>query len=291
MNTYGKQITNERGDRLITLNNDSPNFLKDIDILYEATGDYNSKNKKQYHSFYRILYFKEISTCVKYEEQVYEIRKNQVMIIKPNSVYEIIGDTKKIKYYDFAFLDKNYNYNIETLFKHQSVYTINELSFFNQCFEIATAEAKEALGAKILLLSGIGLILLSLIFRNGYNNKLENYGENTLVKRDNIILMERIEEYLRKDFISNSKINNLAYNVGVSENKLYKLVKETYGLPPKEWIMQIKIQKVKILLAEKKSYQEIAELLDFCSVSHLGCVFKKYVGCTPNEYLKGYTNK
>ncbi|MDF9867587.1 AraC-like DNA-binding protein [Bacilli bacterium PM5-3] len=276
---------------MVAIDNNNPNFFKDVDILYEGAGLLNNENNKQYHTFFRILFFKDTCAKVEYRENLYDVKENQVMIIRPNNIYEVKSSSMPILYYDFNFLDKKSIYNIDQLFQKQVLFDIKELNFFCNCFDMSLSEEKQNLGSKILLLSGIGFSLLSLVFRNMSNSCLEEKNVKPPISRDNIFLISEIENCLNADFEKNSRVNNLAYAVGISENKLYKVIKETYGLSPKEWIMQIKIQKIKIMLVERKTYHEIAEKLDFCSVSHMSTVFKKQVGYTPNSYLKKYANK
>ncbi|WP_423364407.1 AraC family transcriptional regulator [Mycoplasma sp. P36-A1] len=271
------------------IENTSPYYYKDIDILYEGAGILEYMDDKKYHDFFRICYFEDTKGILHYEGTSYQISENQTVVIKPNTVYDIDSYDDNVKYFDLNFLDKKSIYNIDQLFKTEFIFNINDL-FYRQCFIKTINEANDEKGSKLLLQSGIGFCLLSMIFREMKLSKGVEINKRE-ISRNNIFLLSEIETKLNEDFISNSIISNLAYAVGVSENKLYKVIKETYDVSPKQWILEMKIKKIKIMLVERKTYQEITDLLAFSSVSHMSATFKKYVGCTPNNYLKNYSNK
>ncbi|MEG0686833.1 MAG: AraC family transcriptional regulator, partial [Erysipelotrichales bacterium] len=247
-------------------------------------------NVELYHDSFRIIFFDESFGTLYYEGKKMPILKNMAVVIRPYIIYRLESDSNEIKYFDFNFLDKKSTYNINELFTNEYIIELNSDLFFKQCFDKALLESKEELGSKILLQSGIGFCLLSTIFRNMKDVDDISISKKE-VSRSNIFLLSEIEAKLEEDFISNSIISNLAYEVGISENKLYKVIKDTYGLSPKQWILEKKIKRIKIMLVERYTYHEISEKLAFCSISHMSSTFKKYVGCTPNEYLKNYANK
>ncbi|MEG0283448.1 MAG: AraC family transcriptional regulator [Erysipelotrichales bacterium] len=270
--------------------NKSISYFKDIDILYEGANLFKSFNKELYHDSFRIIFFDNAQGILYYEGKKIPINQNMAVVIRPYVIYSLYSNDSTIKFFDFNFLDKKSTYNINELFNIEYLIDLTNDIFFKQCFDKALIESNEENGSKILLQSGIGFCLLSTIFRNMKNIDSVEIDKKE-VSRSNIFLLSEIESKLEENFVDNSIISNLAYEVGISENKLYKVIKDTYGLSPKQWILEKKIKRIKIMLVERYTYHEISEKLAFCSISHMSSTFKKYVGCTPNEYLKNYANK
>ncbi|MBR2354714.1 MAG: helix-turn-helix transcriptional regulator, partial [Clostridia bacterium] len=59
----------------------------------------------------------------------------------------------------------------------------------------------------------------------------------------------------------------------------------SFGVSPKEFIMQKKIEAAKRMIATNEStLQSIATVLHFCDSHHFFRCFKKYTGMSPSEY-------
>ena len=72
-----------------------------------------------------------------------------------------------------------------------------------------------------------------------------------------------------------------------SRSELCRCFRRMLGMPPKEFLMQYRIQQAEILLKNSAySIAEVAEFTGFSSPSHFGSCFLRYVGCTPREYRK-----
>jgi len=77
----------------------------------------------------------------------------------------------------------------------------------------------------------------------------------------------------------------LARVVGYSYDYFRHQFVNHFGVSPKEYILQERIQHIKKRLTNTEdSVRDIAVRYSFYSTSHLSRTFKKYVGCTPSEY-------
>ncbi len=93
-----------------------------------------------------------------------------------------------------------------------------------------------------------------------------------------------IEEHL-----SDSKLSNLylAKKIGISEVYLRKLFLKQFGTTPKQYILDIRIQKAKQLLSSSPfSITAISEECGFSSLYHFCRAFKNKTGVTPTEYAR-----
>ena len=79
----------------------------------------------------------------------------------------------------------------------------------------------------------------------------------------------------------------LAKQCHISEVYLRKLFSEKYGMTPKQFIIDIRLNKAKQLLGEEKmKISEVAERCGFGSSYHFCRTFKEHVGCTPSVYAQ-----
>ena len=97
-----------------------------------------------------------------------------------------------------------------------------------------------------------------------------------------------VVSFLEKN-ISDSEITNefLAEKLGISEVYLRKLFHEHYGTSPKQYIIDMRIQKARQLLENgTETITEISEQCGFSSLYHFCRLFKAKVGLTPSDYRK-----
>lgn len=84
-------------------------------------------------------------------------------------------------------------------------------------------------------------------------------------------------------------IEGLANEVGISKEYLQKLFKKHEGIPITEYIIKIKLEAACNMLAySDRKISEIAEYLQFESISHFSVVFKRKLQLSPKEYREKY---
>ncbi|MBQ8291359.1 MAG: helix-turn-helix transcriptional regulator [Clostridia bacterium] len=84
----------------------------------------------------------------------------------------------------------------------------------------------------------------------------------------------------------------LSQTAHVSEGYFRKLFQREYGVSPKQYLCELRIDQAKRLLSEKRaSITEIAEACGFSSVYYFCQAFRESVGMTASEYAKGNTVK
>jgi AraC family transcriptional regulator len=104
-----------------------------------------------------------------------------------------------------------------------------------------------------------------------------------------------VQAYLDMHFRENCSLLTLSQEIHVSPNHIRIVFEAEYGVSPYEYVLQKRIEKAKILIAEQRtSLTNIAIQLGFCSQSHFNKIFKARVHCTPKQYqeqaLKLYFN-
>lgn len=92
-------------------------------------------------------------------------------------------------------------------------------------------------------------------------------------------------EFLTRDF----SLKELSGICEMGESYFQKLFKETYGISPKKYIIQLKINHACDLLRLKRyTITQIAELCNFSDVYFFSRQFKNYMGITPTQFMKKY---
>lgn len=92
-----------------------------------------------------------------------------------------------------------------------------------------------------------------------------------------------------KENIDNSdfSVDDLSIKIGMSRTNVNLKVRALFGTSPLELIKTVRFNEACRLLLEKKhSIAEISEMVGFATPSYFAAAFKRFIGCTPSEYLK-----
>lgn len=94
-----------------------------------------------------------------------------------------------------------------------------------------------------------------------------------------------IKYHLQSNLDKAPEINLLAKEAGMSEPKLRKLFKQTFGKGVFEYYQYMRIQEAARLLKEKHlSVSEVGYQLGFTNLSHFSRVFEQQIGLKPKKY-------
>mgnify|MGYP003300878444 CR=1 FL=1 len=97
-------------------------------------------------------------------------------------------------------------------------------------------------------------------------------------------------DLIHKDFLKRDITSaELASICSISESYFKRIFKEKYVLPPKKYIIQLKINHAcELLRLERYSVTQIAEMSGFSDVYFFSRQFKEYIGITPTQFIKKY---
>lgn len=101
-------------------------------------------------------------------------------------------------------------------------------------------------------------------------------------------IIAQVIEYLESNY-NNPELTNavLAKQCNISEVYFRRIFTKYYKMPPKQYIINIRINKAKQLLAENSlKISSVAECCGFSNQYHFCRVFKEKTGLTPTEYMK-----
>ncbi|MFD1885161.1 AraC family transcriptional regulator [Paenibacillus wenxiniae] len=99
-----------------------------------------------------------------------------------------------------------------------------------------------------------------------------------------------LQQYLEEHYTEPITLDDLAKKYAVNKFQLSRDFKQHIGLPPIEYLINIRINTAKHMLRySDKSIQQIASEVGIYNVSHFINLFKARVDCTPLAYRKEWT--
>lgn len=93
-------------------------------------------------------------------------------------------------------------------------------------------------------------------------------------------LRQEMQAYPERDW----SVKNLAGRIGISESRVYSLYKSVFGTSPNRSLIQMRIEKAKLLLEQGYSVSDTAEKTGYSNVFHFIRQFQKQMGITPGKY-------
>src|SRR5262249_13479593 len=97
----------------------------------------------------------------------------------------------------------------------------------------------------------------------------------------------RAMEYIDANLDGDSSIGVLAAECRLSSSHFARAFKATTGVPPHRWLMHRRIDRAaKLLINEKLTISEVAQLCGFADQSHLARVFGRSRGCSPANWRR-----
>lgn len=128
---------------------------------------------------------------------------------------------------------------------------------------------------------------ISILYKILAEMQKKNYSYNNHLK----ILKPAVDAILQGFLNTSFTIGGLAEMCNISESYFKRLFEKNYGIPPKKYIIRLKINHAcNLLLQRRYTVTQIAEICNFSDVCFFSRQFKKYVGMTPSEFAKKYTS-
>lgn len=102
---------------------------------------------------------------------------------------------------------------------------------------------------------------------------------------DGLSREEQIVRYVEQNICLDLHVGDLCEHFYISASTLYRYFLSRFGVSPKDFIMQKKIEAAKRMIAANEStFRSIASVLHFCDSHHFFRCFRRYTGMSPSEY-------
>ena len=96
-----------------------------------------------------------------------------------------------------------------------------------------------------------------------------------------------ISAYINENINENVTLNSLSELFHFTPNHIIRLFKSVYGITPKQYVLETKMDAAKQMLSYTKiSIDDISRRLNFATPNHFSRAFKSAVGITPRDYRK-----
>ena len=110
------------------------------------------------------------------------------------------------------------------------------------------------------------------------------FADNNSARND---LLSEILSYMNKRITEPITIEEICHEFYISRSSLQALFKTHLNTSPKNYLLNIKLQKSKELIRQSQyTISEIAYMLGFSSIHYFSRLFKKYFNTTPSAYAK-----
>lgn len=97
--------------------------------------------------------------------------------------------------------------------------------------------------------------------------------------------MKKIIDLVKSLLHSDIHLSTMASEVHLSEFHFSRLFRNTFGISPYQYVLQVKVEYAKTLLRNyPRSLSQIAHSLNFTDQSHFTNVFKKLTGICPSDF-------
>jgi AraC family transcriptional regulator len=96
--------------------------------------------------------------------------------------------------------------------------------------------------------------------------------------------VNKIKEYLLAHYDENICLSRLAELVGLNQFYLVRVFRKHVGLPPYNYLTQIRMAKARNLLISGMPPAEVASAVGFCDQSHFTRFFKRATKTTPASF-------
>ncbi len=102
--------------------------------------------------------------------------------------------------------------------------------------------------------------------------------------------VNRVRAYLEDYYSREISLEHLAQIAELSSFHLNRSFRQTFGMPPHAYQIQLRILQAKRLLRQELSIEKVAIATGFSSQSHFGSHFKRLVFVTPMQYVRDSKN-
>jgi AraC-like DNA-binding protein len=99
-------------------------------------------------------------------------------------------------------------------------------------------------------------------------------------------LVRETDEYLYQHLTGPVLLADMARHLNISVSSLSHRYQAETGETPMSRLLQLRIERAKILLLSGRKLSAIAEDTGFCDIAHLSRTFKRFEGVSPGEYLR-----
>lgn len=238
---------------------------------------------------YHFLLFLSSAPVTRVGNAEFKVKKGDMLVIQPwEEVYGIPCDAKtRGKYLHIAvkkefFADITSEISRGELFKFKHVHG----HYSSQLLDMIGLFQQEIMNYGDAYPKMLHSLSTQIVFR--LIRDLEDEQDNGWEKTDNPYISKAIR-FMHEHYQSNISINDICNLIYLSPGHFKRVFKEQTGRTPHQFLMDIRINKSKELLAKKGcSIEDVARKCGFVNAGHFAVAFKRSTKLSPSEYRKKY---
>ena len=224
------------------------------------------------HTYHELVYYHQGHGYVNVGEEVHPFEPGSVFIVKPGHGHDEVSDESSIVFIVlFQWLDEDPLEDVFILLEPE----IRE--FVHQLFHRAIQEYRVQNPYYLEYVNHMfNLVILETLRQNGAAGS-----------KDDDIYVRHAKKYIRENYIQNIDFSMLAKSSGYSYDRFRHLFKEATGTSLKQYLINVKLDKAKAILAETTTpIKAIAHQLGFSSIGHFVNFFTARMNIAPMAYRK-----
>ncbi len=270
--------------------------IKGLTALEYLDLDGKYKEYREAHDFWELCYVKDGEIALECDGKSYEIGKNQLFLISPNTYHSYAPSGGKSLAFVICFeslsdvLDSISSITIDLDSDH--LYILNKIIYESEhTFKMNEDDLLEVLsspnfGGKQAIILLLEYLLICLTRQLSFDES-----SNLVLLRDKHFYSDFVKliiAFLRENVRAKLTLNDICEKMNCSRSFACRVFKEQTGDTLFSYFNKLKVEEAKNMLKETDiSISDISYSLGFDELKYFDYLFKKYVGDTPNSYRKG----
>lgn len=249
------------------------------------------------HEFFEMIYVLNGSCYNFFENQTYELKKGDVVIIAPRTTHAISGFTDDLEAFNILIRKSTFNASFFGLLEDKDILSH---FFLNALYENSKRFLYFHTKPAADLSEGILLMTEEINKTDGYTQRmLKNILDTFFIRLLRGLQINQVSldteageeseiidmlQYLQNHFAEVS-IADLSKKFNYSQRQIARILKNKTGKTFSQLILEMKISKAKVYLKQTNlPIQEIAELVGYGDLSNFYRYFFKVTGCSPKQF-------
>lgn len=263
----------------------------DYEIKLNKDNDWDMK-KHHFHENYEILLSLTNSGSIFLENNIYNIKRGTLILIKNTSLHRTLVNKKSLyKRYIIHFPELT----LKEISSDKSDF-LSKYSAENICIQLTEKQLNNIISIieKITnnnindfgsdILKDIAFVELLIKISNYLNKKTAKSSSNNFKFKK----VYPIIKYIEKNIEGDLSLDTISDNFYISKYHLCRIFKESTGFTLRNYIINIRILKSCAFLRKGCNVQTAGELAGFNNNSHFIRTFSKLKGIPPGQYMKKY---
>lgn len=276
--------------------------MEALDLLWCSEYFHGWENETEEVDSFRLFAVSSGKAQVMIDGQERKMKTSDLLLLQPGNqcrMYSETGYGEELHIYDAKF-DVHDAQLLRQLKKMTEVVSAENFQLVKSCFHWILRECEERRSFYAQTSSCYFWMILMEMLRPGaaperteeeVSWEEEAWGTEE-VSRQHRADMCRVERYCREHYMQQISLDELTALINYNKTSLLLNFKEIYNTTPRNYIIQLRLQRAKELLTETDySISEISEQVGFTSVHYFSRFFKEKEQYSPVEYRSKFRKK